>query len=180
MKVVVLTGSPHKKGTTDLLAEKFIEGAEAAGHEVFRFDSAFKKVHPCIGCNHCECGKEECVFKDDMLMLYPKLIEADAVALVTPVYYHGYSAQLKSVIDRFHGIDDILCESSNSKKAVLLAAGANPRRWIMDGLMTTYHIELRYLGWEDAGTVLACNTLDRKAIEKTNYPEEAYQLGQNL
>ena len=48
MKVLVITGSPHKNGTTAALAEQFIAGAKAAGHEVTRFDAAFKQVHPCI------------------------------------------------------------------------------------------------------------------------------------
>ena len=46
MKVTVITGSPHKKGTSALLAEKFIEGANQAGHEIFRFDAAFERVAP--------------------------------------------------------------------------------------------------------------------------------------
>ena len=50
MKVLVITGSPHKNGTTAALAEQFIAGAKAAGHEVTRFDAAFKQVHPCIAC----------------------------------------------------------------------------------------------------------------------------------
>ena len=58
MKIVVLTGSPHKAGTSSLLADCFIRGAEEAGHEIFRFDAAFNNVHPCIGCDKCECGKK--------------------------------------------------------------------------------------------------------------------------
>ena len=53
MKVLVITGSPHKNGTTAALAEQFIAGAKAAGHEVTRFDAAFKQVHPCIACEKC-------------------------------------------------------------------------------------------------------------------------------
>lgn len=53
MKIVVITGSPHKAGTSALLADKFIEGATNAGHEVFRFNSAFEDIHPCQGCDHC-------------------------------------------------------------------------------------------------------------------------------
>ncbi|VBB04896.1 Hypothetical protein LUCI_0102 [Lucifera butyrica] len=34
MKVTVITGSPHKNGTSAILADKFIEGAKDAGHEV--------------------------------------------------------------------------------------------------------------------------------------------------
>ena len=51
MKIVVVTGSPHKQGTSALLADKFIEGAQAAGHEVFRFNAAFEDIHPCQGCD---------------------------------------------------------------------------------------------------------------------------------
>lgn len=32
MKIVLITGSPRKKGTSNLLAEHFIKGAEEAGH----------------------------------------------------------------------------------------------------------------------------------------------------
>ena len=53
MKITVITGSPHKNGTSARLAEEFIKGAESAGHKVFRFDGAFKNVHPCIACEKC-------------------------------------------------------------------------------------------------------------------------------
>lgn len=53
MKIVVITGSSHKAGTSALLADKFIEGATNAGHEVFRFNSAFEDIHHCQSCDHC-------------------------------------------------------------------------------------------------------------------------------
>lgn len=53
MKMVVITGSAHKNGTSACLTDNFIKGAEEAGYEVSRFDAAFKKVHPCLGCDHC-------------------------------------------------------------------------------------------------------------------------------
>lgn len=53
MKIVMITGSAHKTGTTAVMAEEFMKGATEAGHEVYRFDSAFKNVHPCIACEHC-------------------------------------------------------------------------------------------------------------------------------
>ena len=53
MKIIVITGSPHKAGTSALLADKFIAGAEKNGHKVFRFNAAFKNIHACTGCNAC-------------------------------------------------------------------------------------------------------------------------------
>lgn len=178
MKLIVMTGSPHKHGTTNVLVEAFIRGAEEAGNEVTRFDCAFAKVHPCIGCEQCVTGNDGCVFKDDLYQLCPELIEADAVVFATPLYYHGYSAQLKAAIDRFHGIDELLQKSP--KKSALLAAGANPNKWIMDGILTTYHTELRYLGWQDVGSVLATGCYAAKDIEQTEFPRQAYLLGKNF
>ena len=67
------------------MARKFVEGANKSGHEVYRFDAAFKKVHPGIGCDKCECGKNPCVFPDDMKELYCKLQEADVVVYISPL-----------------------------------------------------------------------------------------------
>ena len=51
MYIVMITGSPHRHGTSALLADEFIRGATESGHTVFRFDAAFECVHPCIGCD---------------------------------------------------------------------------------------------------------------------------------
>ena len=53
MKIVMMTGSAHRHGTTATLADRFQQGALDAGHEVYRFDAAFQDVHPCIGCDKC-------------------------------------------------------------------------------------------------------------------------------
>ena len=51
MKIVVV-GSPHKTGTSALLADKFIEGAQAAGHEVFLFvNRGFGRYPSRLGCD---------------------------------------------------------------------------------------------------------------------------------
>ena len=79
MHIVVLTGSPRKQGTTSLLADNFVEGAQRGGHTVVRFDAAFREVHPCRGCNTCQRGVQSCVIQDDMQTLYPDLVRADLV-----------------------------------------------------------------------------------------------------
>jgi multimeric flavodoxin WrbA len=53
MEILMITGSPHKDGTSNVLACEFIRGAEEAGHNVYRFDSAFEDVSPCRGCDSC-------------------------------------------------------------------------------------------------------------------------------
>ncbi len=178
MKIVVITGSPHREGTSALLARKFEDGAREAGHEIYRFDAAFENVHCCIGCDECGCGARPCVFRDAMDKLCPKLREADLIAFVTPLYYHGPSAQLKAAVDRFHGIDDFL--RGADKRAVLIVTAADARTRVTRGLEAEYEETLNYLGWRDAGRLLALGCYYRADIEKTDYPEAAYRLGRNL
>lgn len=126
MNIVVITGSPHKKGTSALLADEFIQGAKENGHSIYRFDTAHECVHPCIGCDVCGCGKIPCVFRDSMNELYPKLLEANMVVFVSPLYYHAMSSQIKMAIDRFHGIDDLL--RGKAKKAMLIMTAASKEK----------------------------------------------------
>lgn len=71
MKIVIITGSAHRHGTTAALADKFQQGALDAGHEIHRFDAAFQEVHPCIGCDKCR-RTGVCTFAaDDMKLLGP-------------------------------------------------------------------------------------------------------------
>ena len=173
MKITVITGSPHKTGTSALLADTFIEGAKKSGHEVFRFNAAFEEVHPCIGCDRCGMDGP-CIYKDSMNKLNPELLAADLVAFVTPLYYWGMSAQLKTVIDRFYSSNSTL---HVKKKAVLMATAYDSNDWTMQALTAHYKTLLRYMGWEDAGMVLAVGCGGRSDIERTDFPNQAYRLG---
>lgn len=178
MKITVITGSPHKNGTSALLADKFIEGAQKAGHEIFRFNAAFEDIHPCLGCDRCEMNGP-CVHQDAIdKKLMSNLLAADLVVFVTPLYYWGMSAQLKTVIDRFYANNTKLC--SSGKKAILMATAYDSTDWTMSSLTHHYQTLMKYLGWEDIGTVLAIGCGSRSLIENSQFPEQAYQKGFKL
>lgn len=176
MKIVVITGSPHKAGTSALLADKFIEGATQAGHEIFRFNAAFEDIHPCQGCDYCGMNGP-CIQKDAIEQtLMPKLIGADLIVLITPLYYYGMSAQLKTVIDRFYARTGSL----HRKKSILMATAYNSADWTMAALVHHYETLVRYMEWQDIGKVLAIGCGSRPLIEKSEFPNQAYQIGLNL
>lgn len=177
LKVTVVTGSPHRHGSSFLLTDEFIRGAKEVGAEVYRFDAAFKRVTACSGCDHCGLGAADCVYRDDMFELNPHLIDADLIVLSTPLYYFGFSAQLKLVIDRFYAINSQL---HSPRKAVLLAAAWNSNDWTFPALAHHYETLVRYMGWENVGQILGTSCGTRSQTENTEFPRLAYELGKKV
>ena len=178
MKIVVINSSPHseKESTSRYLAQKFIEGAQSAGHEIFTFDAANEKTNPCRGCNHCGMDGE-CIFDDAISKtLMPKMLEADLLVLVTPLYYFGMSAQLKTIIDRFYSRTERL----HRKKSLLLATAWNSADWTMTALQTHYETLIRYMEWQDVGAVYAVGCGYRSAVESSKFADDAFNIGKNL
>ncbi len=99
MKVLVINGSPHLHGCTDRGLQEVEKTLEAKGIEIERVNIGTKDIRGCIGCNFCrEHGR--CVFNDAVNETAPKLAEADAMIVGTPVYYAGANGQVLSFLDR--------------------------------------------------------------------------------
>lgn len=98
-KVLIISGSPRKGGNSDLLCDRFREGAEAAGNTVEKVFLRSLKIGPCMACYGCR-GKGVCVQKDDMEELLDQMVKADVLVLATPVYFYSMDGQLKTMIDR--------------------------------------------------------------------------------
>ncbi len=103
MKVLGICGSARKGNTEWMLRKLLAEVAQA------RVDTELvllrqKDIRGCDGCLACEAGGEErkgiCRIQDDMQQINIKLIEADALAIGTPVYFGMLSGMLKNFIDR--------------------------------------------------------------------------------
>jgi len=178
MKITVISSSPRKEGTTALLVQEFIKGAKEAGHDVYRFDSAFEKIAPCSACEKCN-GSTVCVHDDSMEKLYPELLATDCMVFATPLYYFGMSAQLKLTIDRLYAITGKIKETK--RKAVLMATAWEPSNTkSMKALAEHYKTIIDWFNCTDAGIILAGECGTREAIEKTEYPDQAYQLGKRI
>jgi len=176
MKIAVISASPHKNGTSALLADRFIAGAEEAGHSVFRFNAAFEDIHPCMACDACGMNGP-CVQKDAIeTKLMPRMLEADLLTLVTPLYYYGMSSQLKMVIDRFYS----RTESLHRKKSLFMVTSWNSADWTMTAIAEHYKTLVRYMEWQDVGAVYATGCGYREAAERSEFPEYAWSIGKGL
>ncbi len=177
MKIVVIEGSPHKKGSTNLLAEQFMQGAKEAGHTIEVLDAAHMDIHPCMGCEHCGMDGN-CAWQDDVWQIRDTLLSADMAVFVTPVYYFGMSAQLKMVIDRFYSYTIKL--SCKKLKTALIAAAWDSDEDVMPCLKAHYQKLCRYMNFQDQGMILATGCGTPAVTKHSEYMKKAYALGKHL
>ena len=98
MNVLGIYGSPRKKGNTDQLLDRALEGAQSAGAQISKIYARDLNISGCIECGGCDkTGK--CVVEDDMQSVYPLLEQADVVFLASPIFFYGVTAQAKLLIE---------------------------------------------------------------------------------
>ena len=99
MKVLMISGSPHKNGNTALALEEMAKVFEKEGIETETVCIGGKDIRGCIACNTCaKTGK--CVFDDQVNELAEKFREADGLVAASPVYYASANATLIACLDR--------------------------------------------------------------------------------
>jgi multimeric flavodoxin WrbA len=103
MRILGVSGSP-RKGNTEWMLRKLLEMVAQSGAEVELLLLRKMDIRMCRGCLTCEEGGMErkgvCKIKDDMTVIYPKLLAADVIVLATPAYFEMLSGLLKNFLDR--------------------------------------------------------------------------------
>ena len=99
------------------------------------------------------------------------------VVFATLMYYFGMSAQLKAVIDRFYAVNG---QIHRPKKAALILTYADNSPEKEGVIINHYTVLLNYLGWQDAGQIIAAGVWQAGAVNHTDYPRQAYELGKSL
>jgi multimeric flavodoxin WrbA len=103
VKIVAVCGSP-RKGNSEWMLATLCEELARLGADVNILLLRKMDVQMCQGCLTCEKGgkkrRGDCIIKDDMVNVYPKLMAADAVVLATPGYMEMLSGMLKNFLDR--------------------------------------------------------------------------------
>lgn len=102
MKVLILNGSPHERGTTYTALHELEKVFAREGIETELLWVGQKTIRGCIACGGCaKTGK--CVFDDCVNEIAEKLRLADGLVLGSPVYYASANATLDALLTRiFH------------------------------------------------------------------------------
>jgi FMN-dependent NADH-azoreductase len=97
--VIGISGSPHRHGNTETLLDSFLDGARHGGATVEKVVLKDLYYSACRGCNACH-KTGECIVVDDAISLFDRIFASDCVAVASPIYSMGITAELKGLIDR--------------------------------------------------------------------------------
>ena len=102
MKVLLINGSPRRKGNTFLALSEAAKTLEANGIATEIVQIGVKPVRGCIACGQCQTKQlGRCVFDDDICnRISEKLDDVDALIIGSPVYYGQPNGSVLSLVQR--------------------------------------------------------------------------------
>lgn len=100
MKVLLVNGSPHKKGCTYTALKEVAGALEKNGVETEIIWLGVGEIAGCIGCGACARTGEGCFRKDIVNEFVQKAGEADGYIFGTAVHYAAATGALTSFMDR--------------------------------------------------------------------------------
>ncbi len=176
-KVIVISTSLRPGSNSDMLADKFMEGAIAAGHDVEKVSLNGKNIQFCKGCLACQkLGR--CVINDDVNDIMARVLKADVVVWATPIYYYEMSGQMKTLIDRMNAMYPL---DYRFRDIYLLTSAAEDEEHV------PARAEAGLTGWIDcypkcrlAGHLFCGGVNAARDIEGNTKLQAAYDLGNSI
>ena len=174
MKLLIINGSPRKKGLISQMLRVFHEQAIATGVEVTEVYANDLQIKPCMGCMACR-SKRHCVLpEDDAQRVLTLIQQADAIVIGAPCYWGNIPGQLKLLFDRI--VYGMMRDTPRfpeplmkGKRMVCISTSTTP--WPFNILMNQSHGAIRALreigrfsGWKIVDTVERGGTATRPQL----------------
>ena len=99
MKVLLVNGSPHKNGCTDIALKEVSDTLHKEGIDTKSFWIGNKPISGCIACKGC-IEKKKCVLQDSVNEFLDLAESCDGFVFGTPVHWGGASGAITSFLDR--------------------------------------------------------------------------------
>ena len=182
-QILVILGSPRKKGNSATLAAQISRGAKSAGAKVETLFLQNLKISPCRGCDTCQKHDSKgCAIKDDMQKIYPQLIKADAWVIASPVYWFTMSAQTKIFMDRCYALP-AYAKSPFAGKRIAIAMSYGDADAVRSGCVNalrTFQDAYRYTRSKIVGMVYGSAMKAGEIANNEALMREAEELGNSL
>ena len=174
MNLLIINGSPRKKGLISQMLRIFHEQAIASGIEVTEVYANDLQIKPCMGCMACR-SKRHCVLpEDDAQRVLALIQQADAIVIGAPCYWGNIPGQLKLLFDRI--VYGMMRDTPRfpeplmkGKRLVCISTSTTP--WPFNILMNQSHGAIRALreigrfsGWKIVDTVERGGTATRPQL----------------
>ena len=168
----------------ETLLDEALKGAQGQQAEVEKIVVDKLKITPCR--EYYGCLKDgNCVIRDDMDNIYPRLLVADSIIVASPMFFYGVTAQLKALIDRCQALwvrRYVLKNLPDSaRKGAFIGIGATRGKQLFDGSILTVKYFFQALGVKYVDELLVRGVDKRGEIkEHPTALSDAFSLGQRL
>lgn len=175
--VLIISASPRRHGNSDLLCDRFLDGAKETGNAAGKIFLRDKKINFCLACDACKKNGGTCVQADDMNEILEKIIAADVLVLATPVYFYTMDAQMKTLIDRTYAKYPGL----GTKDIYIIITAADTNKAAMERTIEGFRgFTSCYSGFSEKGIVYGTGAWNIGDITGSRAMDEAYEMGKGV
>ncbi len=150
MNILIVNGSPRKKGNTSI-ALKEIEACtqkRCPEAEIDFVDISEHHIDACTACEACKSNGGVCVMPDDSAGLMDKVLRADVIIFGSPVYWWGVSAQTKLFLDKFYARDGLFQKNPPKKLGIVITGAADLDDIQYRLIQDQFKAICNYIGWD--------------------------------
>ncbi|QJB56427.1 flavodoxin family protein [Pseudodesulfovibrio sp. zrk46] len=188
--IIGFEGSPRRGGNSHKILEAILFGAEGAGESAEAVHLRDYDYKPCLGCEKCRKDKICTRMNDGMTLLYPRIIDAKGLVLVTPVHNYNVTAWVKAFIDRLYCFYDFNDErprgwssrlAGQGRKAVIVAIAEQEKKYDMGVALEAMRLPMTALGFDVVEEVAILRMFDRGiVVNHDDIMDQARNAGQTL
>jgi multimeric flavodoxin WrbA len=182
-KILIINGSPRKNGNCAFLIQSLVKGVKENGGSFEIINLQELKIAPCNACDACRKNKtRSCTVKDDMVPLYAKVAQADAIVFATPTYWFNLSAQTKLFIDRLYAVENEKVYALTGKKVGIILTYADADVFVSGGVnaLRSFQDICSYIDAPLVGIVHASAEKAGEIRNNTDKLQEAFELGKKM
>jgi multimeric flavodoxin WrbA len=165
--------------------DEALKGAEGFGADVEKIVVDRLKITPCR--EYYGCLRDgNCVIRDDMDEIYPKLLESDCVVVASPIFFYGLTSQVKALIDRCQALwarRYVLKQSppDGLRKGAFIGVGATKGAKLFEGSRITLKYFFQAIGARYTEELLVWGVDQKGEIrEHPTALSDAFEMGKKL
>ena len=188
--IIGFSGSPRKNGNSDILLKTIMSGVSQEKLPCEFYNLTDIQFKGCIGCEKCRKDKICTGLIDGMSLIYPKLVSAKGLVLVSPTHNYNVTSWMKAFIDRlycFYNFENDRPRSWSSqfakqnRKAVVAAICEQESVEDMGFTLEAMKKPLEALGYEVVGELPVFKIFDKSKVKNDKKSiDSAFEFGQKL